>query len=229
MTVISFNADDSLYDENDTLVDGSGGDILENSAGNTYIYRHGDGNDTISNHASTGALDCDKLSFGESIHAEDITASRSGNNLMLTLNDGSGSVNIQNWYSNNNHYKLDEITFADGVVWKASNEMSVENWFQEQKELSAASSLLTEESSNPFGFSLFGASKKNSVITADLNMLKELRYDQMVTEIALASLQMMENMAMVSSMNGSDLVVRESILANIAVSGISKKPFSDKL
>jgi hypothetical protein len=89
-------------------------------------------------------------------------------------------------------------------------------------------------SSNPFGLEtrLFGGNgNKLASTTAALNSATELGYNQAVVDIALASLQMEENMAMVFSAEGSSFVVgEESVLAvSTVTSEISKKPFSDKL
>jgi Ca2+-binding RTX toxin-like protein len=224
---------DSLYgqDGSDTLMGGAGNDTLEGGTGSdTYVYRSGDGHDTLNNYASTGASDYDKLSFEEGIYAEDITLSRSGNNLILTLNDGSGSIQIQSWYASDSRYKLDEITFADGVVWKASNGMSVEDWFQEQKELASAASMLSNQPSNlnESEMRLFKDYSGGFIpTTADLNAVSAIGYDQVVTDIALASLQMEEDAGMVSPVEGIDHIMREdNLLANAVTSDISKKPFN---
>jgi hypothetical protein len=151
--------------------------------------------------------------------------------LILTLKDESGSIRIQNWYASNNLYKLDEIAFADGIVWKASTGMTLEDWFQEQEELAAAASLLTGESADPFGLTLFRASGKRSTTTADLNTADEFTDKQAVVDFALAALQMEEDTAMVGSMEESkNAFAGENKLAASASTLLQqKKPFGDNL
>ena len=46
--------------------------------------------------------------------------SRRGNDLTLSLKDGSGSVRIQEHFSSD-YTKLDEVEFADGTKWSAED------------------------------------------------------------------------------------------------------------
>jgi hypothetical protein len=110
----------------------------------------------------------------------------------------------------------------------------VEDWFQEQEELATAASLLTGESADPFGLSLFGllgVSEKESATTAELNALSEAKYDQAVVDIALASLQVDGNTAMDASIDRSGIVPNEDNTLAVSSSTLlqQKKPFSGSL
>jgi len=100
------SGNDILYgsDGNDTLNGGAGNDILDGGAGNdalnggtgddTYIFRSGDGQDTITN---TGGGD-DLLSFMD-IDPTELWFGKSGNHLVISLIGGTDKVTVNNWYS----------------------------------------------------------------------------------------------------------------------------------
>jgi hypothetical protein len=228
---------DSLYgqDGSDTLIGGAGNDTLEGgTGGDTYIWNLGDGNDTINNYASSGNSDTDKLRFGEGINPWDVENARSGNDLILSLKDGSGSVKIQNWYQTDTRYKVDEIVFADGSSWKLSDGQSIEDWLQEQaetgqsmamsarsgrasgkafdSEMAAAASLLTAGSSADL-FSaemqrFDGVNKAKTQSTAALNAASQAAVD-----FALAGLQLEEKSAMVCTTEGTGGATYAGMLA----------------
>ena len=115
--------DDKLYgqDGNDILVGGAGDDTLEGGYGSdTYVYNKGDGHDVINNYSHYGDRETDVLKFGEGISAEDLEVTRRGNDLTLSLKDGSGSVRIQEHFSSD-YTKLDEVEFSDGTKWSAED------------------------------------------------------------------------------------------------------------
>lgn len=49
------------------------------------------------------------------INASDVTLSKDGNNLVISVNGSSDKVTIQNHYSSQ-YYRLDNIEFANGTV-----------------------------------------------------------------------------------------------------------------
>ena len=89
---------------NDELYGGNGNDILEGGVGNdglnggagddTYIFRSGDGSDTINN---TGGGN-DLLKF-ENLNPADLWFGKSGNHLLIGLVGSSDQVTVNNWYS----------------------------------------------------------------------------------------------------------------------------------
>ncbi len=96
---------------NDTLYGGNGNDTLEGGAGNdylvgnegsdTYVFNSGWGQDTIYNYDTTAGRS-DVITFGTGIAATDVIATRSGDDLILSLRNGSDKVNSQ-------------VRFADGT------------------------------------------------------------------------------------------------------------------
>lgn len=102
---------------NDTLRGGTGAnDILNGGTGDDiYQFGAGDGNTLIRN-ADSVSTSHDKLVFLEGIVPSDVSASRAGNDLKLTVNS-TGEVITFNYFFNNTAYEIDAVEFADGTVW----------------------------------------------------------------------------------------------------------------
>ncbi|WP_299587786.1 calcium-binding protein [uncultured Microbulbifer sp.] len=113
---------DYLYggDGNDTLIGGTGsGDYLSGGAGNdSYIFTKGDGSTTIYNY-DTSAERHDKLVLTDGIEASDVVATRSGTNLLLTIQSTGEVINIQRYFVGDGYggYAVNSIEFADGTTW----------------------------------------------------------------------------------------------------------------
>ena len=108
--------DDKLYGDagNDTLIGGIGNDYLDGGAGNdTYVFNQGFGRDTVYDY---GSGDKNVLQFN-GINAAEISAQKSGSDLLLTAADGS-SVKVQYYFSGNS-YGAELFVFNDGTVNRA--------------------------------------------------------------------------------------------------------------
>ena len=108
--------DDKLYGDagNDILIGGAGDDYLVGGAGNdTYVFSQGFGQDTVYDY---GSSDKNVLQFN-GINAADISAQKSGSDLLLTAADGS-SVKVQYYFSGNS-YGAESFVFNDGTVNRA--------------------------------------------------------------------------------------------------------------
>ncbi len=112
---------DTLYggDGNDFLDGGCGNDTLNGGNGNdTYLFGKGSGQDTIyyAYDSAAGKVDTIKLA---GLNAADISLSRSGNDLLLLVNDSNDSMRVVNHFSNDatGGYQIDKIVFADGTSW----------------------------------------------------------------------------------------------------------------
>jgi Ca2+-binding RTX toxin-like protein len=132
---------DYLYggDGNDTLLGGEGQDVLYGGAGNDvldgglgagdtlmgdagddiYLFAAGDGNTTISNY-DTSANHQDVLRFATGINPNGVLATRSGDSLLLTLQNTGEVITIQNQFTSGNQYLLNAIEFADNTIWNAT-------------------------------------------------------------------------------------------------------------
>ncbi|MFI3156852.1 MAG: calcium-binding protein [Methylococcaceae bacterium] len=119
--VVGTVGNDYLFGDagNNTLDGGAGNDILQGGTGNdTYLFNLGDGQDMISDGDST-AGNVDTVRFGAGITAGDITFSRSGDDLVLSINGTSDQLKIQDW-RNGSAYRIERVEFADGTVWNAA-------------------------------------------------------------------------------------------------------------
>ncbi|WP_031435808.1 calcium-binding protein [Methylobacter tundripaludum] len=104
---------------NNTLDGGAGTDTLEGGSGNdTYLFNLGSGQDTVYEGDSTSG-NVDTVRFGAGIAARDITFSRSGNNLVLSINGTTDQLTVQNW-GYGDYYHIERVQFADGTAWDAA-------------------------------------------------------------------------------------------------------------
>ena len=99
-----------------TVIGGPGDDTLMGWVGaDTYVFNRGDGHDTIND--PQGA---DTISFGAGISSSDLIATRSGQDVILNINDPSSpqatdQITIQHWldaYA----YRIETFEFADGTT-----------------------------------------------------------------------------------------------------------------
>ena len=103
----------------DFLDGGEGADSLFGGAGNDiYLFSRGFGQDIVDNYdPSTGKLDI--VQFDGTIAREEIVASRSGNDLILSVDGTSDVLTIRNYLENDGitPYSVEQIRFHDGTVW----------------------------------------------------------------------------------------------------------------
>ncbi|MEI7537132.1 MAG: Ig-like domain-containing protein, partial [Comamonadaceae bacterium] len=112
---------DMLYGDagDDTLAGGSGNDYLMGGDGSdTYRFSHGSGQDSINNSESTTGT-VDTLELGADISEADVSLSRSGNDLLMTLNGTDERVTVQGYFIDDaaSGSALEQIRFSDGVLW----------------------------------------------------------------------------------------------------------------
>ncbi|MBB2791698.1 UNVERIFIED_ORG: Ca2+-binding RTX toxin-like protein [Rhizobium pisi] len=107
-TVNGLLGDDSLYG-------GLGDDLLDGLEGNdTYYYAAGDGNDTISDEA-IALGDTDVLRFTD-LNIGDLTISRTGEDMFITVNATGHVITINTQYYNASQgWSLETLEFADGT------------------------------------------------------------------------------------------------------------------
>ncbi|MBY0259609.1 calcium-binding protein, partial [Methylobacterium sp.] len=117
-------------DGSDTLNGSSANDIIDGKAGNdylsgrlgddTYIFGRGYGRDTIDDEGVDAGPSADRVSFSAGISSTDVHFARSGNDLLVTINDTSDQLTIKDglWsiYNNPNfgRDKVELFEFADG-------------------------------------------------------------------------------------------------------------------
>ncbi|PIE40354.1 MAG: hypothetical protein CSA51_01330, partial [Gammaproteobacteria bacterium] len=122
--------DDNItaFVSDDILLMGAGDDQLDGSYGSdTYLYRAGNGKDTIFNHDET-ASNIDRLVFGAGITPDDVSLSRTyqlfGEKYLELKLSPEEVVTIPGFFeaieSSNSHTTIDYIEFANGIVWSQS-------------------------------------------------------------------------------------------------------------
>ncbi|MDF1722629.1 MAG: calcium-binding protein [Minwuia sp.] len=99
----------------DTLSGGTGDDTMSGSVGDdTYLYARGDGFDLIDEGSSRRSGD-DLVLLGAGISVDDIDLRVSGNDLFIVLNDGTGSVRINDQFADSLRV-IERLQFDDGTV-----------------------------------------------------------------------------------------------------------------
>ncbi len=112
--LIGSDCDDTLYgySGNDTLIGGRGNDVLYGGADNdTYVFNLGDGNDTINEQNANS--ENDRILFGEGISARSLYASRSGNDLVMSILGTDDTITITNHFSSVG-YAVENFELSDG-------------------------------------------------------------------------------------------------------------------
>ena len=98
---------------NDTLQGGKGNDRIEGGTGDDrYLWNWGDGLDTLydsNNH--------DTIVFGSGISEKDLVYRNEGSNLRIIIKDNENQgLILQNFFSSNLDYKIEDIKFYDGKI-----------------------------------------------------------------------------------------------------------------
>ncbi|MBX8602609.1 calcium-binding protein [Pseudomonas cichorii] len=106
---------------NDTLDGGSGNDSLDGGYGSdTYVFRKGAGQDTISNYSynDTTANKQDVIRL-EGLNAADVVMRRESDDLIIQIKDSGETLRVSShFYSSAIYgYGIDQVQFADGVIW----------------------------------------------------------------------------------------------------------------
>jgi Ca2+-binding RTX toxin-like protein len=122
--LFSGSGNDNLYgdDGNDVLSGGAGNDNLTGGKGDdVYEFGRGSGRDSI-NTNDTSADNFDVAELAADIAESDATVSRSGNNLVMSINDTGDRLTLSQYFWNDgeNNFQMEEIRFNDGsgTVWR---------------------------------------------------------------------------------------------------------------
>ncbi|MBR8655752.1 S8 family serine peptidase [Achromobacter sp. Marseille-Q0513] len=99
----------------DTLSGGRGNDLLYGGGGNdTYIFKRGDGRDTIVHGVAGMPAIEGALVFGSDINARQLWFSRSGNDLLVEVLGTEDQVLLKDWYARGTA-RVERIQTGDGV------------------------------------------------------------------------------------------------------------------
>jgi Ca2+-binding RTX toxin-like protein len=120
------------YATGDRYDGGKGNDQLSGGAGSdTYVWRKGDGSDTISDTGNDAAFS-DRLIL-EDVGPGDVQFTRSGTSLLVTIRSTGEVITIASQFSgidnivddwNSTKYGIETIQFASGAVWGRQKIMS---------------------------------------------------------------------------------------------------------
>ncbi|MDO4719807.1 MAG: calcium-binding protein [Peptostreptococcaceae bacterium] len=113
---------DFLYgkENSDSLEGGAGDDYLEGGDGaDTYVYKKGDGNDTIFDNSSLPNVD--QLRFAD-LKAEDIQLGRSRTDMYIKIKETGDVIRIRNQFDPTG--KIERLVFADGTIWREGDWMN---------------------------------------------------------------------------------------------------------
>jgi Ca2+-binding RTX toxin-like protein len=102
---------------NDTIDGGIGDDSLSGGPGaDTYIFGRGYGKDRICDLSSTD--DTDVVLLGSGITRDDLSVSKNGNDLIVSLKNSEDRLTIQGWYAAvpAGNSRIEQFRFADGSV-----------------------------------------------------------------------------------------------------------------
>jgi hypothetical protein len=103
----------------DSLDGGTGNDILEDidplAFGNTtYVFARGYGQDTVTERGGV-----DQISLGTNISTSQVTLTRTGNDLVLSINGTTDKITVLGYYTTGVSYdaRIESIRFSNGTVW----------------------------------------------------------------------------------------------------------------
>jgi Ca2+-binding RTX toxin-like protein len=114
---------DYLYGDagNDTLDGGAGYDYLSGGDGaDIYLFGKGSGQDTIHNYDGDAiGTNADTIQLGADIAVADVTLTRGGSSLYISINGTGDRLEVANYFYENGTlpYVVENIQFADGTTW----------------------------------------------------------------------------------------------------------------
>ncbi|MDO3583416.1 calcium-binding protein [Ralstonia pseudosolanacearum] len=85
--------------------------------GATLHFNRGDGHDTVSSAANAGNK---TIVFGPGISAADLSATRVGDDMVLSIGSNGDAITVTNWFQGDG-YRIDHATFVDGTQWDQNN------------------------------------------------------------------------------------------------------------
>ena len=156
--------DDSLYGEdgndtisasggNDLLVGGAGDDTLGGDEGDdTYVFAPGFGHDQITDYDTTTG-NIDTIAFSSGIDPQDVTLSRHGDNLVLTVTEDD-SITVQGYFTAGGYQKVEKVLFADNTIWDTTT-------------LDAATPYFNIVTGTQYNDTLYGAMQEMNIISGD--------------------------------------------------------------
>ncbi|MGA4091929.1 beta strand repeat-containing protein [Ralstonia nicotianae] len=101
------------------ITGGSGDDQIRlGYYGATLHFNRGDGHDTVSSAANANNK---TIVFGPGISAADLSATRVGDDMVLSVGANGDAITVTNWFQLDGSKRIDTAVFADGTRWNADN------------------------------------------------------------------------------------------------------------
>jgi VCBS repeat-containing protein len=125
-TLIGGSGNDNLNggQGNDSLSGGDGTDYLYGGEGNdTFVFNRGDDYDTVYSYDESYYAGLNQFAYGEGLDViqmgadiaqSDLSFRQYGDNLTITINGTTDSLNVYGYFSTNAFWQIDEIRFTDG-------------------------------------------------------------------------------------------------------------------
>ena len=125
----------------DTLIGGTGDDTLDGGPGNdilyggdyadqfrqgsngndAYLFDRGSGQDTVVDYDTTPG-NLDTILLGSDLSPSDVNLKRTGDDLVLSINDTDDSMTVQNWFKDESiAWQVEQIEFGDGTTWNVDD------------------------------------------------------------------------------------------------------------
>ncbi len=113
----------SAMQGNDTLIGGTGNDTLDGGTGSdTFLYGRGDGQDIMTEAYAGNASrvgDIDTVQLGAGIATTDLTLTRVGSDLVISINGTTDTLTITSQgYTDNG---IEQLRFDDGTIWNRAD------------------------------------------------------------------------------------------------------------
>ncbi|MBQ7766089.1 MAG: hypothetical protein IJ397_04535, partial [Lachnospiraceae bacterium] len=129
-TIHGEEGNDSLYGQkgDDTLIGGTGDDRLYGGEGaDTYYIGAADGDDIIDNYDATDSRQLDKIVYGEGVLVDDISITRSGNDLLISNAKTEQTTVIAGAYNHefNRLYNLEFYDEDTAMIDYATNSLNI--------------------------------------------------------------------------------------------------------
>lgn len=132
--IYSCNGNDTIYGDtgNDYIKDLDGNNVITGGIGNDtiisssmgwwewitdndiYSFNKGDGKDWYQDHGGI-----DTIKFGSGIAKSNLHFAQSGDNLLITFNNSSDSITLDNWFQNSAYY-IENFDFSNNTHFTAS-------------------------------------------------------------------------------------------------------------
>ncbi|MDI1350342.1 calcium-binding protein [Aquabacterium sp.] len=123
---------------NDTLNGGSGNDTLDGGQGkdnltggngaDVYLFGRGSGQDQIDNYNTDATgTNADAIEFGQGVKPSDITVTRKGFEVVLSIKDTSDTLTLYGYFNGGdvNSWQVGSMRFQDGTVWTPADISSI--------------------------------------------------------------------------------------------------------